>query len=154
KVIGSLIVGTLISALEIAALFSVLSLAIFRRIRHIGSAVDMFGFVAEPVRLSEGLGPPGRDALFNLARSVDRKLQELGQHQRAEEVVTELGRLALEGVDQAQLTSKALEITRKAGDLERCFVVDTGGRVTVIQSSTSGQSETTEAKLPIWLGAL
>ena len=33
--------------------------------------------------------------------NCNRKLQELGQHQRAEVVVTELGRLALEGVDQA-----------------------------------------------------
>ena len=154
KVISSLIVAILICALEVAAMVILLEAGTLRRIRRVSEVVDLFGKTVEPVRLSEGLEPAGRDALFNLARSIDHKLQELAQHERADTVVADLGRLALEGVDQVELTRKALEITRQAGDLERCFLVDARGQVTIIQSATEGDATTTAAKLPIWLGAL
>jgi len=153
KVINAVVVAILVCTLEVAALMILLHAAAIRRIRRVADVVEAFGKTSVPVRLSEGLEPPGRDALFNLARSIDHKLRELAQHERADTVVAELGRLALEGVDAAELTRQALEITRNAGDLDRCFVVDAGGRVTLMRSTTH-EAETTEAKLPIWMGAL
>ncbi len=108
KVVSSLIVAILICALEVALMVILLEAGTLRRIRRVSQVIDLFGKTGEPARLSEGLEPPGRDALFNLARSIDHKLQELAEHERADTVVNELGRLALEGVDQLQLTRQAL----------------------------------------------
>src|SRR5581483_5549133 len=139
---------------ELAALIALLEGGTLRRIRRIAHVMDLFGKTVEPVRLSEGLEPPGRDELFNLARNLDHKLHDLAEHERADTVVSELGQLALEGVEPVQLTRRALEITREAGDLERCFLVDAGGRISVIEGAGPHDGSNTEARLPIWLGAL
>jgi signal transduction histidine kinase len=152
--ISAAIVALFICLLEILAMGVILEAGVLRRIRRVGKAVDAFGRSAHNARLSEGTEPEGRDALFNLARNVDHKLSELSERERAGTVVSELGLLALQGAPPSELTQKALEITRQAGDLERCFLVDTGGAVTIVGSSGEGDGETTEAKLPVWLGAL
>ena len=153
-VIVSLLIAILICALEVAAMVAVLEGGTLRRVRRVADAVERFGKNAERSRLSEGAEPRGRDALFNLARSIDHKLEELGQRERAGSVITELGRLALEGVEPAELTRRALDITRQAGDLDRCFLVDAGGHVTVIKGLHYQDAETTADKLPVWLGVL
>ncbi len=152
--ISAAVVALIICLLEIAAMGTLLEAGVLRRIRRVGHAVDTFGRTARYGRLSEGAEPEGRDALFNLARSVDQKLSELSERERAGTVVSELGLLALQGALPSDLTLKALEITRQAGDLERCFLVDTSGAVTIVGSAGAGGGATTEAKLPIWLGAL
>src|SRR5581483_7104868 len=154
RIISALIVAVLICAVELAALIALLEGGTLRRIRRIAHVMDLFGKTVEPVRLSEGLEPPGRDELFNLARNLDHKLHDLAEHERADTVVSELGQLALEGVEPVQLTRRALEITREAGDLERCFLVDAGGRISVIEGAGPHDGSNTEARLPIWLGAL
>ena len=151
--ISALVVGVIICLLEIAGMAVLLEFGVLRRIRRVGGAVNAFGG-GQQRRLSEGLEPEGRDALFNLARNIDHKLSELSERERAGTVVSELGLLALQGTQPGDLTRKALEITRQAGDLERCFLVDTGGAVTIVESAGKGNGETTEAKLPVWLGAL
>lgn len=152
--ISAAVVALIICLLEITAMGVLLEAGVLRRIRRVGKAVDAFGRSAHNARLSEGAEPEGRDALFNLARNVDHKLSELSERERAGTVVSELGLLALQGAPPSELTQKALEITRQAGGLERCFLVDTGGAVTIVGSSGEGDGETTEAKLPVWLGAL
>ncbi|HET9410471.1 MAG TPA: ATP-binding protein [Candidatus Dormibacteraeota bacterium] len=151
--ISAAVVALIICLLEVAAMGMILETGVLRRIRRVGKAVDEFGRGARHARLSEGSEPEGRDALFNLARNMDHKLSELSERERAGTVVSELGLLALQGALPSDLTIKALDITRQAGDLERCFLVDTSGAVTIVGSSGGG-AETTEAKLPIWLGAL
>jgi signal transduction histidine kinase len=154
RLISAAVVALIICLLEIAALGVLLEAGVLRRIRRVGKAVDAFGRTTRHTKLSEGAEAEGRDALFNLARSVDHKLSELSERERASTVVSELGLLALQGALPHDLTHKALEITRQAGDLERCFLVDTSGAVTIVGSAGDGSGETTEAKLPIWLGAL
>lgn len=151
--ISAAVVAVIICILEIAALAMILEWGVLRRIRRVGGAVNSFGRGGQ-ARLSEGSEPEGRDALFNLARNVDHKLTELSERERAGTVVSELGVLALQGASPADLTRKAIEITRQAGNLERCFLVDTVGAVTIVGSAGEDGGETTEAKLPIWLGAL
>jgi signal transduction histidine kinase len=145
-------VGLLICMLEIGALFAVLEFGIVRRIKRIGNLVHDFRAGAGQARLSEGSEPEGNDVLFNLARSVDHKLMELGARERAGEVVNELGLMSLQGTAPEELTRRALEIVRRAGDLDRCFLVDSAGAVTIVAAGDT--AETTAAKLPIWLGAL
>jgi signal transduction histidine kinase len=152
--VSAIVVALIICVLEIAAMGVILEAAVLRRIRRVGSAVTSFGRDAGHAGLAEGSEPEGRDALFNLARNVDHKLSELSERERAGTVVSELGVLALQGAQPSELTRKAIEITRQAGNLERCFLVDTTGAVTIVGSSGEDRGETTEAKLPIWLGAL
>ncbi len=152
--ISAAVVALIICLLEVAALGIILEAGVLRRVRRVGKAVDAFGRTTHHVNLSEGAEPEGRDALFNLARNLDHKLSELSERERAGTVVSELGLLALQGALPSDLTLKALEITRQAGDLERCFLVDTTGAVTIVGSSGGAGDETTAAKLPIWLGAL
>lgn len=152
--ITAAVTALIVCLLEVAAMGIILESGVLRRVRRVGKAVDAFGRTARHVNLSEGAEPEGRDALFNLARNVDHKLSELSERERAGTVVSELGLLALQGALPSDLTLKALDITRQAGDLERCFLVDTAGAVTIVGSSGRGGAETTEAKLPIWLGAL
>jgi signal transduction histidine kinase len=152
--VSTIVVALIICVLEIAAMGVILEAGVLRRIRTVGSAVTSFGRDAGHARLAEGSEPEGRDALFNLARNVDHKLSELSERERAGTVVSELGVLALQGAQPSDLTRKAIEITRQAGNLERCFLVDTSGAVTIVGSAGEDGGETTEAKLPIWLGAL
>jgi signal transduction histidine kinase len=152
--VSAIVVALIICVLEIAAMGVILEAGVLRRIRRVGSAVTSFGSNTRHTRLPEGSEPEGRDALFNLARNVDHKLGELSERERAGTVVSELGVLALQGASPADLTRKAIEITRQAGYLERCFLVDTVGAVTIVGSAGEDGGETTEAKLPIWLGAL
>jgi signal transduction histidine kinase len=152
--ISAAVVALIICLLEVAALGGILELGVLRRVRRVGNSVDAFGRTARHVNLSEGAEPEGRDALFNLARNVDHKLSELSERERAGTVVSELGLLALQGALPSDLTLKALDITREAGDLERCFLVDTTGAVTIVGSAGGTGAETTTAKLPVWLGAL
>jgi signal transduction histidine kinase len=153
--LASAVVVALIACMfEVAALLILLEVGMVRRIRRVSKVVEGFGRNARTARLPEGAQPPGRDLLFNLARSVDHKLAELSEHERASGVVSELGILALQGVTAADLTQKALEITRQAGDLERCFLVDAGGMVSIAGASSERGDDVTESKLPIWLGAL
>jgi len=152
--ISAAVVALIICLLEAAALGGILELGVLRRVRRVANSVDAFGRTARHVNLSEGAEPEGRDALFNLARNVDHKLSELSERERAGTVVSELGLLALQGAVPSDLTLKALDITRQAGDLERCFLVDTTGAVTIVGSASGTGAETTTAKLPIWLGAL
>ncbi len=151
--ISAALVALVICALEVGAMAVILEAGVLRRIRRVGKAVNEFGRTTRHTRLDEGSEPAGRDALFNLARNVDHKLNELSEHERAGTVVSELGLLALQGAQPSELTRKALEITRQAGDLERCFLVDTSGGVKIVGSG-GVEGETTESKLPIWLGAL
>jgi len=152
--ISAALVALIICLLEVAALGVILEAGVLRRVRRIGKSIDAFGRTVRHVNLSEGAEPEGRDALFNLARNVDHKLSELSERERAGSVVSELGLLALQGAPPSDLTLKALDITRQAGDLERCFLVDTSGAVTIVGSAGGPGAETTAAKLPIWLGAL
>jgi len=152
--ISAAVVALIICLLEVAALAVILEIGVLRRVRRVGNSVDAFGRTTRHVNLSEGAEPEGRDALFNLARNVDHKLSELSERERAGTVVSELGLLALQGALPSDLTVKALDITRQAGDLERCFLVDTTGAVTIVGSAGGTGAETTAAKLPIWLGAL
>ena len=152
--ISAAAVALLTCLLEVTALAMILETGVLRRIRRVGKAVDAFGRGMRHDRLSEGSEPEGRDALFNLARNMDHKLGELSERERAGTVVSELGLLALQGALPSDLTLKALDITREAGDLERCFLVDTSGAVTIVGSSGGARAETSAAKLPVWLGAL
>jgi len=151
--ISAAVVAVFICLLEAAAMAVILETGVLRRIRRVGGAVNTFGRGPQN-RLSEGLEPPGRDALFNLARNIDHKLSELSERERAGTVVSELGLLALQGAQPSALIRKALDITRRAGDLERCFLVDATGAVTIVEGTGQATGEMTEAKLPIWLGAL
>ena len=150
----ALFAALITSMLEVVALMVLLEGGVLRRVRRVAGVVESFGSKSAPKQLSEGSEAPGRDALFNLARAVDHKLRELREHERAGSVVSELGLLALQGVRPEDLIRKALEITRHAGDLERCFLVDAKGMVTVVDSAGSRDDSTSQEKLPVWIGAL
>jgi signal transduction histidine kinase len=147
-------VGVATGALEVAALTTILEWGVLRRIRRVNALIGRFGRDAKPLRLSEGQEPRGRDMLFNLARDVDTRLAELGERERAGDVLSDLGRLALQGARPADLTQRALELTRKAAELERCFLVETGGTTVMVNSSRSESGVTSQSTLPVWLGAL
>src|SRR4029077_1746614 len=106
------------------------------------------------LRLSEGQEPEGHDVLFNLARDVDTKLAELVERERADDVLSDLGRLALQGAGAADLALRALELTRKDAQLARCFLVETGGTTVMVNSSGTDLGEISQSTLPVWLGAL
>jgi signal transduction histidine kinase len=147
-------VGMAIVLLEVASLMAILEMGVVRRIRRINGLIGVFGRSDRPFRLSEGQEPKGRDILFNLAREMDTKLSELGERERAGDVLSDLGRLALQGARASDLTLRALELTRKAARLERCFLVETGGTTVMVNSSGADTSETSQSTLPVWLGAL
>jgi signal transduction histidine kinase len=85
---------------------------------------------------------------------VDQKLVELNERERAGSVISELGLLALQGAQPAELTRKALDVTRQAANLARCFLVAAGPDGIVVESFDPEGGQTPGAKLPIWLGAL
>ena len=147
-------VGLAIGLLEVASLTTILELGVVRRIRRVHGLVGVLGRGEQRPRLSEGQEPQGHDVLFNLARDVDTKLAELVERERADDVLSDLGRLALQGAGAADLTLRALELTRKAAQLERCFLVETGGTTVMVNSSGSELGETSQSTLPVWLGAL
>ncbi len=147
-------VALILCLVEVAAMVILLEYGVLRRIRRVGQAVTTFkrGYTGQ--RLSEGSEPEGRDALFNLARHVDHKLAELGERERAGGVVNELGLLALQGMPPDDLTRKALEITRVAANLERCFLVFRGRPDAAVDSYDGGGERTERGKLPIWVVSL
>jgi signal transduction histidine kinase len=141
-------------AIEITALMGILEVSVLGRIRRVRRAIEWYGRGSAHARLSEGLEPEGRDALFNLARKIDHKLVELSEHERAGSVVSRLGLLALQGVEPAELSRKALDITRQAADLERCFLVERGGSDAAVDSYEGAGVKTVKSQLPIWVVSL
>src|SRR5689334_11129765 len=80
-----------------------------------------------PSHRSEGDEPPGHDVLFNLARETDKKLGELAERQQAGDILNDLGIASLQGEAPQDLAARALDLVRRTGDLDRCFIVDTSG---------------------------
>ena len=148
------VVAIVISMLEIGALMAILEFGVVKRIRRISGVFDSFGLGGRHIRLQEGSETAGRDALFNLARRVDQKMLELSERERAGNVISELGLLALQGAQPAELTRKALDVTRQAAQLDRCFLVAAGPDGTIVESFEAGGGQTPGNRLPIWLGAL
>jgi signal transduction histidine kinase len=148
------VAAAVVCAVEVGAMMAILEFGVLRRVRRVRGVVDAFGLGRRSTRLSEGLEPEGRDALFNLARLVDQKLMELSERERAGNVVSELGLLALQGAQPGELSRKALDLTREAADLERCFLVELRGRDTIVKSFDAGGAEISGTKLPVWLNAL
>ncbi len=144
----------LVSLVELGALMAILEFGVLRRIRRVADVLDSWAAGRHHIRLSEGSEGAGRDALFNLARRVDQKLVELNERERAGNVISELGLLALQGAQPAELTRKALDVTRQAANLSRCFLVAAGADGTIVESFDPAGGQTPGAKLPIWLGAL
>jgi signal transduction histidine kinase len=147
------VVALIISAVEAGALMAILEFGVLRRVRRVGEVFDSFGIGRQHIRLPEGSEEPGRDALFNLARRVDQKMVELSERERAGNVISELGLLALQGAQPAELTSKALDVTRQAGGLDRCLLVATGDDGRIVDWFDGGR-RTPATKLPVWLAAL
>lgn len=146
--------GVAVAAIEAVILTAALEYGMVRRIRRIHAVVAAAGQGGRREQLPEGSQPPGRDALFNLAREVDLKLNELDHRERAGAVVTDLGMLSTQGASQAELTTRALVLTRNAADLDECLLVDRSGPVIVVGAAEAAATKVLEGKLPIWLGAL
>jgi len=139
--------------LEIGAAIFVLEAAVLRRVRRIRNAVEDFGHSVHYARLAEGSREKGNDVLRNLAIEVDEKLVELGQHERVDDVISELGALALQSAGPAQLAQRALEITRSAAGLETCFLVDIRGKELKLDKTESGNGHASPP-LSIWAAAM
>ena len=149
-----IVLGVGIATFEAGLLTAGLEYGVGRRIRRVHALVAAFGQGGHRLHLREGSQPQGRDDLFNLAREVDLKLRELDLRERAGDVVTNLGLLALEGATPSDLATRALTLVRAAADLDRCLLVEKSGPA-VIVSWTGGVAETVqEADLPVWLSAL
>jgi hypothetical protein len=131
----------------------VLEAGVLRRVRRIRTAVEDFGHSVHYARLSEASREKGNDVLRNLAIEVDEKLVELGQHERVDDVISELGALALQSAGPAQLAQRALEITRSAAGLETCFLVDVRGKELKLDRSSSGNGHASPP-LSIWAAAM
>ncbi len=153
-VLWIIVIGLGIVALETILLTAALELGVVRRVRRVHALVAEFGRGGRRDHLPEGAQPPGRDALFNLAREVDLKLRELDHRERAGAVVTDLGMLSLQGATQAELTTRALVLTRNAADLDECLLVDRSGPSLVVSSAEGVATKVLEPDLPVWLSAL
>ena len=147
-------IGLGVAAIETLVLTVALEYGMVRRVRRIHARVSGLGQDALREHLPEGAMPPGRDALFNLAREVDLKLRELDHRERAGAVVTDLGMLSTQGASQAELTTRALVLTRNAADLDECLLVDRSGPTIVVSDAAASAAKVLEGELPIWLGAL
>ena len=153
-VIWLVVAGTLAGLLDVAGLGLILDWGVLRRIRRVQLALASFGRGQLYAHLSEGDEPPGHDVLFNLARETDKKLGELAERQRAGDILNDLGIASLQGAAPQDLAARALDLVRRTGDLDRCFIVDTSGTEVGLNSSEKDNGRTAQAKLPIWLGAL
>ena len=130
-----IVIGVGIATLEAGLLTAGLEYGVGRRIRRVHALVAAFGKGGHRSHLPEGSQPQGRDDLFNLAREVDLKLRELDLRERAGDVVTNLGLLALEGATPSDLATRALTLVREAADLDRCLLVDKAGPAVIVSST-------------------
>lgn len=146
--------GLAVGTLEVTSVIAILEAGVVRRIRRVNGLISAFGRRGPMLHLSEANEPQGHDVLFNLARDVEIRLTELGERERGGDVLSDLGRLALQGAKASDLTLRALDLTRDAAQLDSCFLVETGGRNVMIASSGASPIETNGSTLPIWLGAL
>jgi len=142
-----------VCVLEVGAAMFVLEAGVMRRVRRIRAAVDDFGHSVSYAHLAEGSREKGNDVLRNLAIEVDEKLVQLGQHERVDDVISELGVLALQSAGPADLAERALEITRSAAGLEKCFLVDVRGKELKLDSATTN-GHPPSSPLPVWAAAL
>jgi signal transduction histidine kinase len=148
------LMGLAVIGLEIGFLTGVLELGVFRRVRRVNAVVSAFGQGGRRTHLEEGTRPPGRDALFNLAREVDLKLRDLDRRERAGAVMADLGLLSLQGASPSDLAARALALTLDAADLDRCLFVGVGGRTLSLDASDAMPERGGEAELPVWISAL
>ena len=132
-----------VATFEAALIVAAIEYGVLRRVRRVHRHVATFERNGERKHLAEASESPGADELFNLAREIDLRLTELDERERAGAVVTRLGMLALQGSSPSDLTSRALDLTRDAADLEQCLLID---RVRMGLQA--------EADLPVWLAAL
>lgn len=146
--------GVAVGLLELAGLALILEWGVMKRIRRVQEAVTSYGGGRHHLQLSEGDEPAGHDLLFNLARDIDHKLGELEDHERAGDIISDLGIAAMQGAMPDELTSRALALVQRAAGLDRCFLVDISGAEVVVTSSDQPAKQTSAAALPIWLGAL
>jgi signal transduction histidine kinase len=154
ELIWIIVIGVAIAALEAGLLTAGLEYGVGRRIRRVHALVAAFGRGGHRSHLPEGSQPPGRDAMFNLAREVDLKLRELDQRERAGAVVTDLGLLSLQGATPSDLATRALRLVCEAADLDRCLLVDKAGPAVIVSSGREVAEKIQEADLPVWLSAL
>ena len=140
--------------LEIGAAMFVLETGVLRRVRRIRATVVDFGNAVDYGVPSDIAREKGNDELLNLAIEVDQKLAELGQHERVDDVISELGVLALSSAGPGELAQRALEITRDAAGLEKCFLVDVRGRALDVESPNGTTNGHAGPTLSIWVGAL
>lgn len=146
--------GFVVGLLELGGLALILKWGVMRRIRRVQAAVTSYGGSRHHLQLSEGDEPAGHDLLFNLARDIDHKLGELEDHERAGDIISDLGIAAMQGAMPDELTSRALSLVQRSAGLDRCFLVDALGAEVVVASSDQPTRQTSAAALPIWLGAL
>ena len=147
-----IVIGVGIATLEAGLLTAGLEYGVGRRIRRVHALVAAFGKGGHRSHLPEGSQPQGRDDLFNLAREVDLKLRELDLRERAGDVVTNLGLLALEGATPSDLATRALTLVREAADLDRCLLVDKAGPAVIVSSTAGAAEKIPEAELPVLAG--
>ena len=148
------IAGGAVASLQAAALVAAIEYGVLRRVRRVHRHVATFERNGDRRHLAEATEAPGADELFNLAREIDLRLTELDERERAGAVVTRLGMLAMQGSSPSDLTTRALDLTRDAAELEHCLLIDQE-RLGVLSSSGDGDQEPiSDSDLPVWLAAL
>ena len=148
------VAGGAVASLQAAALVAAIEYGVLRRVRRVHRHVATFERNGDRRHLAEATEGPGADELFNLARAIDLRLTELDERERAGAVVTRLGMLAMQGSSPSDLTTRALDLTRDAAELERCLLIEQQTLGALSSSGDGDQNPISDSDLPVWLTSL